>query len=139
MGLNLKEARKLAGCTQGDLSDACGITQSRISEFERGARVPETPTLIKLARALNCSTDYLLGLSDNPKGEATPDAPSAWDKMFEGKEGEPSGIVASLNDQIKALQARLEYQEKLIAEKDKRIEGLETLVTVLRELKKGKR
>lgn len=128
-----------AGLTQKDLADAANISQGNISNFEKGSRSPETISLIKLARALNCSTDYLLGLSDNPKGEATPDAPSAWDKIFEGKEGEPSGIVASLNEQIKALQAKVEYQEKLIAEKDKRIEGLETLVTVLRELKKGKR
>jgi transcriptional regulator with XRE-family HTH domain len=36
------------------------ITQSRISGYELGTREPSLPTLLKYARAVNISTDYLI-------------------------------------------------------------------------------
>lgn len=132
IGQRIRRARELRGISQEKLGELMGANtgrsaQSIAQQLESGKSLG-IKKVMEAARVLECPVDFLLY-----------DAPSAWDKMFEGKEGEPSGMVASLNEQIKALQARLEYQEKLIAEKDKRIEGLETLVTVLRELKKGKR
>ena len=46
-----------------DLVDNLGLTQAAISQYRTGARVPPTYTLIKLARILGTSTDYLLGRS----------------------------------------------------------------------------
>ena len=49
-----------------------GIDQSTYSELERGLRPMSTGQCIQLALALDTSTDYLLGLTD----QITPDVPA---------------------------------------------------------------
>ena len=63
---NLKKLRKQAGLTQISLQMKTGIEQALLSKFENGDRVPPTETLIQLADFYNVSTDYILGLTDNP-------------------------------------------------------------------------
>lgn len=47
-------AREMAGLTQRQLADMCGVSKSLITEIENGTR-NATPAMIgKLARALNC-------------------------------------------------------------------------------------
>lgn len=48
----IKQRRKALGLTQGQLSEASGVPQSRISEYERGAREPTVSTLQALAGVL---------------------------------------------------------------------------------------
>lgn len=55
--------------TQREIANKCGIDESLVSRFIRGKRVPTIDTLIKMSQALNLSTDYLLGLSDNTNQE----------------------------------------------------------------------
>jgi len=49
-----------------------GIFQGHISHFERGRRQPLVHNLVRLATALNVSTDFLLGLAPltNPRTTA---------------------------------------------------------------------
>lgn len=37
-----------------------------VYKYESGTARPSYEVLVKLAKALNCSTDYLLGITDNP-------------------------------------------------------------------------
>ena len=53
--------------SQKDLSVATGITESAISHYVKGDRVPRGVNLIKIAKALNTTTDYLLGGGDDDK------------------------------------------------------------------------
>jgi transcriptional regulator with XRE-family HTH domain len=48
----LRHARESAGLSQRALSVACGLTQSHISQIERGALEPGLARLIDIARAL---------------------------------------------------------------------------------------
>ena len=48
-----------------------GLSSGIISKWKRDNRLPNSETLLKLAAYFNCSTDYLLGISD----KITPDAP----------------------------------------------------------------
>lgn len=55
----LAELRKAKGYTQGDLAYMCGLRQDSISQYERGIRFPQGKTIIKLARALDCTVEEL--------------------------------------------------------------------------------
>lgn len=46
--------------SQKDLALATGITESAISHYVNGTRVPRGVNLTKIAKALGTSTDYLL-------------------------------------------------------------------------------
>ncbi|MBI1393904.1 MAG: helix-turn-helix domain-containing protein [Alphaproteobacteria bacterium] len=62
----LKAARDLRGLSQGELAERSGLPPSSIGHFETGSRKPSFDTLRKLANALEVTTDYLLGRTDNP-------------------------------------------------------------------------
>ena len=75
----LREIRKQRGLTQKELEACSGVPQNTISRIEIGSvQEISTRTLIGLARALQVSTDHLLGL-DEPTVEE-PTAPVATPK-----------------------------------------------------------
>jgi transcriptional regulator with XRE-family HTH domain len=61
----LKEVRELRGLNQVDLANKAGLQPTAISHFETGGRAPSFDNLRRLADALNVSTDYLIGRSDD--------------------------------------------------------------------------
>lgn len=68
----LVTARENLQWTQADLARATGLQPAAISHFETGQRTPNVRNLLKLAKALRVSTDWLVGLSDaNPQLEIT--------------------------------------------------------------------
>lgn len=64
--LRLKELRKKRNATQQEVADMLNITRAAYSNIENGKRDPDTETIVRLAQFFNVSTDYLLGLTDNP-------------------------------------------------------------------------
>jgi len=63
----LVEARESVRWSQGDLAKMTGLQPAAVSHFETGQRLPSIPNLVKLANALQVSTDWLLGLEhDRP-------------------------------------------------------------------------
>lgn len=71
----LKAARELRGLNQMELAEKSGFQPSAISRFETGAAKPSFDNLRRLAAALRVSTDYLLGLVDEPTAAAQPTDP----------------------------------------------------------------
>ncbi len=70
-GQRIKDRREKLKMTQGDLAGKIGYTESRnISNYEKGTRSPDFETLCRIADALSCTTDYLLGREDNDTHEA---------------------------------------------------------------------
>ena len=62
----LREKRKMEGLTQKQLEERSGVPQNTISRIEIGTvQEISTRTLVALARALNVTTDYLLGLEEH--------------------------------------------------------------------------
>ena len=53
--------------TQADLAKILNCSQQVYSNYELGQRDIPTDILIQLSKYYNVSTDYILGLSDNPK------------------------------------------------------------------------
>ncbi len=60
----LKSLREEKGLTQMQLSELAGITTRQIQKYEGGQARPRLDAADKLAKALNVSTDELLGNSD---------------------------------------------------------------------------
>ena len=60
----IRDLREDHDLKQRDLADYLNCTQVSYSYYEIGKRDIPTEVLIKLAKFYNCSTDYLLGLTD---------------------------------------------------------------------------
>ena len=63
----LKKLREFEKINQTELAKELGISQNTYSQYETGARQPSLEMLIKLAEFYFVSTDYILGLTDNPE------------------------------------------------------------------------
>lgn len=59
--LNALDTRKM---TQRELANKTGITEVTISRYAQSKRVPKGPEIVKISKALGCTTDFLLGLDD---------------------------------------------------------------------------
>ena len=55
----LTAAREAAGIS---IADRAGLSISTVYGYETGRRTPQADQLAELAKALGCSSDYLLGL-----------------------------------------------------------------------------
>ena len=58
----LKALRKRAGLTQEQLGEMVSVKQNAVAKWELGNGMPRVVTLIKLAQALGCTVDELLGV-----------------------------------------------------------------------------
>lgn len=56
----IKKYREQAGMTQLELAEAIGVTQSAVAMWESGLRKPDIFSLMRIAKALKCTTDALL-------------------------------------------------------------------------------
>lgn len=66
----LSELLSSNGMSQKDLSTKTGITESAISHYVKGDRIPRGTNLTKIAEALGTTIDYLLdGKSANKKDD----------------------------------------------------------------------
>ena len=64
-GQRLKAFRKNENWTQQDLADMIGVSTQAISKWETDAGMPDISQIVPLSRALNISTDILLGVVDD--------------------------------------------------------------------------
>jgi transcriptional regulator with XRE-family HTH domain len=71
-GEKLKQARKKLGWSQDDLGQKVGIHGRHVGKYENGHAMPNADTIIRIAKTLNVSIDYLL--LDNFKEDAIPSA-----------------------------------------------------------------
>lgn len=62
----LREMRKKFNMRQEDLAQKIGVGKSTIAGYEKGFRRPKLETINELADIFNTSSDYLLGLTENP-------------------------------------------------------------------------
>jgi transcriptional regulator with XRE-family HTH domain len=69
LGYRLKKEREKRNWSQKYVAEKIGITNTVLSNYERDYRDPDTETLKKLADLYGVSTDYLLGLTDNPQSK----------------------------------------------------------------------
>lgn len=66
-GEKIRNLREDANLNQTQLGNAVGMTQRKVSYLECGKNEPSIEDIIALCRFFKVSSDYLLGLSKNPK------------------------------------------------------------------------
>lgn len=64
---NLRKIREKRNINQLKVAMDLEITQESISKYETNKSMPSSTVLIKLANYFNCSVDYLLDRTENPK------------------------------------------------------------------------
>lgn len=75
LGERIRLLREATGLTQAECAarltaEGAGVNQAFISQVERGEKSVSLETLVALARLLEVSADYLLGLDDDPTPSA---------------------------------------------------------------------
>lgn len=65
----MREMRERLGWSQRELSRRCGLNETLINRYESGMSDPSATNVKLIAEALGISADYLLGLSDEPRGQ----------------------------------------------------------------------
>ncbi|MBM7585801.1 transcriptional regulator with XRE-family HTH domain [Bacillus pakistanensis] len=66
IGKRIKNRRKEKNLRQEDLAKKVNVSSQVISNWERGYTEPSQSDVAKLADALDCSTDFLHGRTDDP-------------------------------------------------------------------------
>ncbi len=64
----LRECRKAAGLTQGQVAIYCDITEKAYQNYELMTREPKLDILIRIADVFQVSLNYLTGRTDTKKG-----------------------------------------------------------------------
>lgn len=72
IGSRLRAMRERMGFSQQDLADRAGVHLNQVYKWENERAMPGADMLARLSRELNVSSDYLLGLVDEPQGEISP-------------------------------------------------------------------
>src|SRR5579864_111814 len=126
LGRALAVARMLRGWQQQDLAEASGVGGPAISDYERAVKLPEMPTLERLATALGFSVAELLELSAQirrrgPEGRARTE-PAGPGGLPWGRPELARAVAELLTmDASEAAQSsRLSEAERLLAE-DRRL------------------
>lgn len=64
VGSNIASERVRKGLTQEQLSEEIGISKAAVKAWELGKRKPNGDALLRLSSLFGCSSDYLLGLTE---------------------------------------------------------------------------
>jgi transcriptional regulator with XRE-family HTH domain len=95
----LRHSREaLRRLSQSELAERAGLQPSAVSHFETGRRSPSFDNLRRLADALDVTTDYLLGRTDEPKGSTRTAAGPTVDKLFRNAEKMSQDDLQTLAD-----------------------------------------
>ena len=65
-GERIYRLRKANGLSQKELGEAVGLSHKEISTIESGTRGTTVDKLVEIAFYFHVSTDYLLGITDDP-------------------------------------------------------------------------
>ena len=64
--MRIRDLREDADLTQREVAELLHVKQNTYSQYENGQRQIPIDFLIALAKFYQTSTDYILGLTDNP-------------------------------------------------------------------------
>ena len=67
IGMRIRKLRQDNNMTQDQLAAIMEISRSTLYRYESSQNLPDSDIIIRLAMVLHTTTDYLLGLDDEPK------------------------------------------------------------------------
>lgn len=116
--IKLRKQKKL---TQEQVASHIGIARTTYAMYEQGNREPDFETLIKFANYFETSTDYLLGLTNNPSFKYENDISQVItheNAHWNGKPLTPKQRKIAL-ELLKTVIERIESGERVEDEEDK--------------------
>lgn len=100
----LKQIREARGFTQEELSSLCGVSKMQMFRYEKGMNDASSTMLEAIARQLNVSTDYLLGLTDTPLTHLGDELRPDQRKLLEAFEiGDSRTMIEIIADRLRSL------------------------------------
>jgi transcriptional regulator with XRE-family HTH domain len=104
LGSRIAEARTIAGLSQTDLASKMGVEQYQVAYWERKSVSLKAEILVKLANALNVSTDFILGRETSTKRGKGPvgKAQRVFEQVSQLPRGQQQHIVRVVEDLLKA-------------------------------------
>lgn len=98
IGDRIRWLRNKNGMTQADLAERLNMSDQQILRWENGKSDPSAENVVKLAKLFNVTGDYLLCLTDDPRGNmATELSQLKWDMIQAFRESNFKNFTALLN------------------------------------------
>ena len=91
----IKELREQTGMSARKFAEIIGIKYTTYYGYENGTREPGSQTVTKICNYFGCTADYVLGLSDDPKG------------YFDEKETSPAPAKAETGEVTREMSIQL--------------------------------
>lgn len=106
----IKDLRRSLDMSQSELGIKIGVGKTTVSNWETGYSSPDPDSLVKLSNIFNCTTDYLLGRTDDKNVEIL-----SGDKLPPELRGiiDAVGILKGTGLSTQDIQEILEIQIKL--------------------------
>ena len=103
IGPQIKKFRKAKKMTQEDLANLVGCATITIRQYENNSRTPNPKVLQKIAWALGCSMEDLIGVETFDTGE---EFDARWEEFAKAARENPGGeslVVVYLTDPVKYI------------------------------------
>jgi len=103
-GDRLREIREQRGVSQTELAQRCNIGEKGIWRYENGQGDPSADILARIARELDASADYLLGLTETPQSKLNDSLRSdEKDLLLAYDTGDSAALFELITKRLKAL------------------------------------
>lgn len=109
MGERLKMARGMAGLTMRELAERAGISHQAVGKYEKGAAMPSSQVLIRLAKALDVRVEFLL----------RPETVKLSDVKFRKKKTVARREIGAIEAHVRDRLERYLIAERLCSEKER--------------------
>jgi len=104
IGERLKGAWQQRHISQRELARRCGLGENSLYLYENNKGDPSVDSLISIAKELRVSTDYLLGLSDNPLGHFGDELRSDEQRLLEAyNSGDSKVLLEAITERLKLI------------------------------------
>ncbi len=101
----LKELRKELGLSQRTLAENLDISSTSIHFYELGDKLPSIEVLYKMVGYFNVSADYLIGISNDPKGNISEDTRNKIDALEKLEEENKTlkNVISAIRNTIEEI------------------------------------
>ena len=109
--IRLKKLRMEARLSQAEFAKIMRVAQNTVSNWENGNRLLDSENINRICDYFGCSSDYLLGRTDDPRLEIKKAPPESGAEEFERPMNAPDKLTP---EEIKAVRAFLVRLDKPI-------------------------
>jgi transcriptional regulator with XRE-family HTH domain len=112
----LKQRRQQKGFNQADFARAMSVSQQQIARWEGGQNDPTGDALARMAKALDCTVDWLLGLVAQPHAHQPPRELTADEHQLLElyRQGRLPDMISRLVNELAGTQSK----ESLVVDRD---------------------